>query len=138
MHSYNTKSTLAVHMLKSDPFFTPRRPVPPAPSQRNRLATATTASPLIMQTLTIDPLLIPRRPAPPMPRRSRYFSPDNPTLAVERAMSAAEKAKVWAMAVEQALAGGLRWTLRKNPKRLHINSNIIEEKVTDGSIIVGS
>ncbi|KAL8758408.1 MAG: hypothetical protein Q9184_003935 [Pyrenodesmia sp. 2 TL-2023] len=136
MPSYSTKSTLAVEPLKSDPFFTPRRPAPAPPSQRNRLTALAIPGTLIMQP--IYPFLIPRRPAPPIPRSSRFFSPDNPTLAVERAMSAAEKAEVWAMAVEQAFAGGLRWTLRKNPKRLHINSNIIEEKVTDGSIIVGS
>ncbi|KAI4198830.1 MAG: hypothetical protein LQ346_002678 [Caloplaca aetnensis] len=137
MPSHTTKSTPVVHILKRDPFFTPRRPAPPPPSQRNWLATFTASSTLIVQPLATDPFFIPRRPAPPIPRRSRYFGPDNPTLAVERAMSAAEKAEVWAMAVEQAFAGGLRWTLRKNRKRLHINSNIVEEKVTDGSITVG-
>ncbi|KAL8899468.1 MAG: hypothetical protein Q9207_006188 [Kuettlingeria erythrocarpa] len=116
MPSHTTKSTPAVPIPKRDPFFTPRRSAPPPPPRHNQVTTFTTP-------LTTDPFFIPRRPAPPIPRRP------------ERAMSATGKA-VWAMALEQAFAGGLRWTLRKNRERLHINSNIVEDKVTDGSIIV--
>ncbi|KAI4176368.1 MAG: hypothetical protein LQ343_001107 [Gyalolechia ehrenbergii] len=64
---------------------------------------------------------------------SRFFPRNSPLLALEASLPAHTKAQIWDRAVTRASLG-LKWGKRKNPKRLCVNSAIVEEEVEGGSI----